>query len=143
MSKKYWTAIFTQSTWEEFLKHGGDTMGYNYTKVNAVAKINKGDYLICYLSKLSKFVAILEVESELFFDESKIWEDAIFPNRLKVKILNKLEINKAIPVISLKDKLKLFKKFKDARKWGIFFITAPKELDKEDGEIIIETIKRQ
>jgi predicted RNA-binding protein len=142
MTKKYWTAIFNESTWEQFLKHGGNTMGFPYTKVTAVSKISKGDYLICYLTKLSKFVAILEVKSDLFFDESQIWQSGIFPNRLKVKIINKLELDKAIPAFELKDKLILFKNFKDIRKWGAFFITAPKELVKEDAEVIIGLIKQ-
>ena len=50
---------------------GGKTIGFNSNKLAAASKINKGDRLICYVTKISKFVGILEVEGGLLIQMKK------------------------------------------------------------------------
>ena len=47
----------------------------------AKEEIHPGDYLICYLTGLSRFIGVLEVKSEAYEDDTPIWEDAVFPIR--------------------------------------------------------------
>lgn len=141
MSKKYWLSLFTGTTWEEFLKHDAKTMGFKETKKNSVSKISKGDYLICYVSGVSRITGILEVTSEHYFDESKIWEMATFPERVDVKLIHKLEPKTSIPILDLKDELSLFKNLKNPKLWAGFFLSAPRQFDDKDGEIIFKAVK--
>ena len=70
-----------------------------------VQKIKPGDYLLCYLTGVSRFIGILEVTSEAFKDSTPIWKDEAFPCRLGVKVVSKLKPETAVPVQQLRDVL--------------------------------------
>jgi hypothetical protein len=46
-----------------------------------------GDYLLCYLTRLSRRVGLLEIAAEPFFDEEPIGSSQVFPSRVSVKVL--------------------------------------------------------
>ena len=140
MSRQYWLDLFSGKTWEEFLKNGATISGFRERRRKIAGKIEPGDYLICYVTGISRFIAILEVKSRTFIDNSKIWEDDAFPVRFKVSLLYKLEPETAIPVLSLKDKLTLFKNLKYPKAWGAFFRGSPIKFNPVDGEIITNSI---
>ncbi|MCB9249292.1 MAG: EVE domain-containing protein [Ignavibacteriales bacterium] len=78
-----------------FLESGGNTSGFRESRWSTVQKNQKGDFLICYLTGVSRFIGILEVISEPFQDNSLIWKDEDFPARLKVKPIITLKPNTA------------------------------------------------
>jgi predicted RNA-binding protein len=98
MERNYWLDLFTPTTWEEFLKAGGNISGFRESRWTTVQKIKAGDYLICYLTGISRFIGILEVIDKPFKDNSIIWKDEEFPCRLKVKTIVALTPNTAVPV---------------------------------------------
>ena len=59
----YWLDLFTGVTWKEFLGAGGDVSGFRESRWSAVQKIKPGDYLLCYLTGVSRFIAVLEAAS--------------------------------------------------------------------------------
>lgn len=141
MARKFWLDLFTGKTWEEFLQRGGDVSGFRERRRKTVEQIHPGDYLICYLTGLSRFVGVLEVKSEYFIDRTPIWEDAQFPYRLKVKIVHKLNAETAVPIFDLKDRLTLFHGLK-SRAWSGFFRGSPALFDPNDAEIIVGAIRQ-
>ena len=44
-----------------------------------------GDYLLCYLTGISRWIGVLEVVSEPFKDTTPIWKDEAFPARVRVR----------------------------------------------------------
>ena len=78
-------------------------------------KINAGDYLICYLTGLSRLIGILEVKSRCYFDRTPIWADEAFPCRFKVRAIYALDAKTAVPIQELKDKLSMFRNMKSKR----------------------------
>ena len=46
-----------------------------------VQKMKPGDYLLCYLTRVSRWVGLLEVVGEPFFDEEPIWSSEAYPSR--------------------------------------------------------------
>ncbi len=141
MSRDYWLDLFTGKTWEEFLEHGADITGFRERRKNISQKILPGDYFLCYLTGISRFVGVLEVKSRSFYaDGPKIWEGESFPVRFKVNLLHKLDAKTAVPVLELKGKLTLFEGIKDNR-WSGFFRGSPAKFDPRDGEVIVEAIK--
>ena len=78
-TRNYWLDLFTGATWDEFKKAGGDISGFRESRWKSVQRIAPGDYLICYLTGVSRFIGILEVKSKPFKDNSPIWEDEDFP----------------------------------------------------------------
>jgi hypothetical protein len=60
MSKRsYWLDLFTGTTWDEFKAAGAKVSGFREYRWSTVQKIKLGDYLICYLTGISRFIGIL------------------------------------------------------------------------------------
>lgn len=94
--RSYWLDLFTWRTWEEFLQAGSNVSGFRERKRGTVQQINPGDYLLCYLTGVSRFIGLLEVMSSHFKDDTPIWKDEDFPHRLKVKLIAKLTPETAV-----------------------------------------------
>ncbi|MFC1910494.1 hypothetical protein ACFLXC_04320 [Chloroflexota bacterium] len=84
---------------------------------------------------------MLEVLSESYVDETRIWQDQLFPIRFKVKVVYALNAKTAIPVHNLKDKLSIFRDVRTPRAWTGFFRGSPVQFNPKDAEVIIEAIK--
>lgn len=142
--RNYWLDLFTPQTWDEFLKAGSSVSGFRESKWNVVQKIQTGDYLLCYLTGISRWVGVLEVTSKKSFkDNSPIWKDDYFPCRLKVKLVAQLTPETAVPVQDMKDVLSAFKSAKSesySRAWTGKFRGSPAKWSKSDGEAVIAAI---
>src|SRR5215216_3692175 len=104
-SRTYWLDLFSPATWQEFLDAGGDVSGFRRNRWAAVRQIKPGDYLLCYLTQVSRFIGVLEVTSEPYRDDSKsIWKDEDFPCRVNVRIVSKLSVETAIPIVDMKER---------------------------------------
>jgi hypothetical protein len=51
------------------LKAGANVSGFRESKWTTVQKIKPGDYLLCYMIGISRFIAVLEVTSPAFKSE--------------------------------------------------------------------------
>lgn len=141
MSKRsYWLDLFTGATWNEFKDAGGKLSGFRKSRWNTVQKIKPGDYLLCYLTGVSRFIGILEVVSEPFQDDSPIWSDEEFPCRLKVKIIVELTPEIAIPVHELRDSLSFFQDLKSPHAWTGNFRASPAKWKTSDGETVVKAL---
>ena len=115
-------------------------MGFPETRRNTIKRIKPGDYLLGYMTGVSKWMAVLEVTSESYFDDkTKIWKQASFPCRVNVNVINHLDAETGIHPLSLSKKMRLFNNLKSPN-WGLLFRTAPRELHREDGELLIKAI---
>ena len=104
----YWLDLFTGTTWQKFLDAGAKVSGFRDRRWKTVQAIKPGDFLLCYLTGVSRFIGLLEVVSEPFRDESKVWKDESFPCRLRVKPSLTLTPETAVPVQGLRDQLSIF-----------------------------------
>ena len=68
----YWLNLFSGKTWEEFLENGGGVSGFPLSMKNGSKKVNTGDRMICYVTKISRFIGVLEVLSESYEDHDQI-----------------------------------------------------------------------
>jgi len=96
----YYTNLFSPETYEVFTKSGQGISGFRVRQENAASRIKVGDKLICYMTKLGRWVGILEVESKSFHDNTPIFypsEDP-FIIRFKVKPIAWLPKEKALPI---------------------------------------------
>ena len=138
MSTRYWLDLFTGQTWHEFLKNGATVSGFRENRKRMAAKIRPGDYLICYLTGISRFIGLLEVKSEWYPDTKPIWTSEIFPIRFKVELALRLEPKTAVPVLNLRDRLSIFRNTKPGQQWSGFFRGSPAEFKPDDAKIIID-----
>ena len=72
MARTFWIDLFTIGTWKEFLDHGGAVPGFSEKRRATVQRMKPGDHLLCYLTRVSRWVGVLEVTGEPFFDEAPI-----------------------------------------------------------------------
>lgn len=142
MTRKYWLDLFTGETWEEFLANGANVSGFRKNREKTATKVQPGDYFICYLTGISRFVGVLEIQSNWYRDETPIWKRETFPIRFKVKIIMQLEPKTAVPVLALRDRLSIFNNIKPGQQWSGFFRGSPAQFKPGDGEIIVEAIRQ-
>jgi len=136
----YWLDLFTGVTWEEFIAAGGNTSGFRESRWSAVQKIKPGDYLLCYLTGVSRFIGVLEATSTAFRDTSLIWKDEDFPCRIKVKPVVMLSPSTAVPVVDLRDRLSMFREMKSPIAWTGHFRGSPAKWKPSDGDAVLESL---
>ncbi len=136
----YWLDLFTAKSWQEFLDAGANTSGFSAHRWTTVQKMKVGDYMLCYLTGISRFVGILEVTAPAFQDESPIWSDATFPSRLHVKVVHALEPETAVPVLDLRDELTVFHNLANPNYWSGAFRGSPALWKAEDGRVVAEAV---
>jgi predicted RNA-binding protein len=108
-TRNYWLNLFTPQTWDEFQKAGASVSGFRESRWSFVQKIEKGDYFLCYVTGVSRWVGLLEITSKAFKDEKRIYKDEVFPCRLKVKPVVMLAPEIGVPVKDMRDQLSAFK----------------------------------
>jgi predicted RNA-binding protein len=74
-TRTYWLDLFSPTTWQEFLEAGGTVSGFRESRWATVQQIKPGDYLLCYLTQISRFIGVLEVTSDPYKDNTRsIWK---------------------------------------------------------------------
>ena len=136
----YWLDIFTPKSWEEFKKAGATISGFPERRWKGIQKINAGDILVCYMAGQSRWFAALEVMSKAFRDNAPIWTDDVYPSRLKVKPL--VTVEPPSKGISAKDTLSKLKLFSGLKNIGLALRTAPRIIDKQDGDLLMSELRR-
>lgn len=134
--RRYWVQVFTPETWQRFLDVGAKVTGFRDTRWNHIQNLKPGDYLLCYLSRISKWVGILEVESEPYLDTTRIWDEELFPCRADVKLLTALSLDRAIPIQQMKGQLSIFQ----AKNWSLYLISSPSRWSVSDGKAVMKAI---
>ncbi len=139
--RSYWLDLFTGVTWQEFLDAGAEISGFRQTRWKSVQKIRVGDYLLCYLTGVSRFIGVLEVVSAPFKSlEPQIWKDEHFPCRVRVKTLIALFPENAVPVLELRDRLSIFRNMKNPLAWSGPFRGSLSRWKVADGEAVVEAL---
>jgi hypothetical protein len=137
----YWMVQFTGKTWDDFQKAGSKATGFRERKWAWTEPIKPRDVLLCYLLGAKRWVGLLEVTSERYRDQTKIFEDEVFPVRVAVKPRAILTPERGVPIELLAGKLSFFPANGTSRHWSGFIRNSPSRYLKEDGEAISAAIK--
>jgi hypothetical protein len=140
-SRNFWLDLFTGTTWKEFLDAGAKVSGFRESRWTTLQKIRKGDYLLCYLTGVSRFIGVLEVESEPYKDTSVIWKDQPFPCRVRVRPVITLTPEIAVPVYDLRDRLSCFLEASSPVAWTGHFRGSPTKWKPSDGEAVVAALQ--
>lgn len=140
--KNYWLDLFTPTTRQQFNDAGASVSGFRESCWKILQKVKKGDYFLCYLTGISRWVGVLEVVSEPFKDTTQIWEDEDFPCRVKVRVIAALTPKTGIPVMELRDRLTVFQNLKadSPLAWTGHFRGSPAKWKPADGEEVVRSI---
>ncbi|WP_162909223.1 hypothetical protein [Aggregatilinea lenta] len=96
----YRVNLFSPETYEAFSNSDRDVSGFRPRQQKTASQVLPGDKLVCYMTKLSRWIGILEVIDGPYHDDTPIFypENDPFTVRFKVKSLVWLEKEFAIPI---------------------------------------------
>jgi hypothetical protein len=144
----YYLDLFSPETYEAFSRSDRSVSGFRKRQRNAAARIRPGDKLVCYMTKLSRWVGMLEVGEGPFEDGSPIFypESDPFVIRFKVRPSIWLPSEKAIPIYdeSIWNRLSFTRgQVRGTSTWTGKIRSSLVELDPSDGAILEEALKAQ
>jgi predicted RNA-binding protein len=96
----YYLDLFSPETHAKFTESDQTVSGFRIRQRNTAAKIKPGDILVCYMTRLSRWVGLLRVDSAYFEDSKPIFTSDADPFvvRFKVKPMVWLPPEKGIPI---------------------------------------------
>jgi len=141
MARSYWIDLFTVETWKEFQDHGSDVSGFSEKRWVTVQRIKPGDYLLCYLTRVSRWVGVLEVTGKPFFDEEPIWSSSVYPSRVPVRAVLQLSPEHGVPVLNMREELTIFRGLDNPNQWQGPFRGSPNRWKAADGEAIVRALQ--
>jgi len=142
--KNYWLCLFTGTSWNQFLGSKTPEVGFNEKQLKQAQKIKKGDYLIAYITKVSRFVAILEVTKEASVSHEQKWTEGLFPVRVGAKVIKQLPLPSAIPMAAFLGKLSFLQtaEMPVSGVWSAHVRSSPRRWKNEDGLEVSRFIDR-
>lgn len=141
MAAVYWLDVFTTETWLEFRQHGAAISGFPEGRQATVQRMRPGDLLLCYLTRYSRWVGLLKVNGQPYWDESPIWSKATYPSRVPVHPVVLLEPEQGIPVLTMRNELSVFQGLKNPNKWSGPFRHSPSQWTQKDGVVVAQAIQ--
>lgn len=96
----YYLDLFSPETYEAFGRSDRSISGFRMRQRNVARRIKPGDKFVCYMTRLSRWMGMLEVLEGPFDDDRPIFypENDPFVVRFRVRPLVWLPVDKAIPI---------------------------------------------
>jgi hypothetical protein len=116
--------------------------GFRETRCKTVFRMREGDYLLAYLTGISRWIGVLEVTGTAFKSDEPIWKDEAFPCRVPVRVVDALRPETAVPVLDLRDRLSVFQGLKNPNLWSGAFRGSPLRWSEADGKAVVEAIEQ-
>ena len=69
----YYIQVFSPKTYEAFIQSDKSSTGFRPSRQKSANNVRVGDKLVCYMTKLSRWVGVLEVKSNFFFEDSAVF----------------------------------------------------------------------
>lgn len=146
----YYIDLFSPETAMAFEKSNKDISGFRISRKTYIENQNvgPGDKFICYVTRVQRFIGVLELKSRYFVDQTPIFvgENDPFVLRFKVEPLIWLPLSKAIPIHEdfIWDNLSFTKNLnKDSNRWTYMVFSSPKLWPKDDCQLLEKILIEQ
>lgn len=144
----YFLNLFTPETWRAFRDAGERVTGGRPGRRRLLAEnIGPGDVFLCYLTRLSRWCGVLQVDSSPYDDDTCIHPDLDpFTVRFAVSPLVTLDPEMSIPIYEdiVWNKLSITRQYeKGHRQWTGFFRTTWNKFDDADGVVLRDLLMAQ
>jgi hypothetical protein len=144
----YFIDLFSPETYEAFKHSSRDISGFRSRHKRMAERIASGDILICYMTRLSRWVGALEVIDGPFIDSTPIFlpENDPFVVRFRVRPVVWLDVDKAIPIRTEKiwNGLSFTKELEEGSiAWTGKVRGSLVRLDDEDGKLLFDLLWKQ
>ncbi len=144
----YYISLFSPDTYDAFTHSDRSVSGFRERKKRTAEALQPGDKLICYVTKLSRWVGVLEVTSGHFIEDTPRFTPAADPYIVRVRVNTKvwLPLEKAVPMGDgiLWNNLSFTKNLppKSVR-WTGMVRSSLKKLTNQDGEYLEKVLMAQ
>ena len=145
---KYHLDLFTPETWQVFRNAGAAVTGFNerYRRL-AEERVSPGDLFLCYLTRLSRWCGVLEVESGPYFDDTPMWGNPdLYTIRFKVKPIVILDLEHAVPIKEQRvwQSLTITRNLEPGHShWSGYFRSPLNTLEDDDGHFLEKLLMGQ
>ena len=144
VSMKYVTNLFTPATYDAFSQSDRTVSGFRESQRTMAENVSKGDVLICYMTKTSRWIGYMEIIDGPFIDKSPLFmpEDDPFVVRFHVDTKVWLPRDHTIPV----QEHSLWKKLSFTKDEGYWLGPLRRSLQafsEEDAILIIDALDKQ
>lgn len=144
----YYLDIFSPETYEAFSKSDRQITGFRLRQEKLAQKLKVGDKLICYITKLSRWIGVLEITSLCFQDDTpRFYEEGDpFVIRFNVRPAIWLDIKKGIPIKedAIWNVLSFTKDHpKSGSQWTGKFRASLNKIETPDGEYLEKVLAQQ
>ena len=144
----YYIDIFSPDTYQAFSNSDKSISGFREKQKGVSGLIRPGDFLVCYVTKLSRWVGVLEITSNYFISEEPIFTEISDPYiiRFNVKPVIWLSLDQSIPVdndISWNN-LSFTKNLpKKSLSWTGMVRSSLRKLEQHDGDYLLSMLQQQ
>ena len=96
----YYLDLFSPETYKAFSRSDRSVTGFRIRQRNGAQRVKPGDKLVCYMTRLSRWIGLLEVLDGPFIDDTPIFypEADPFVVRFRVRELVWLPLEKGVPI---------------------------------------------
>ncbi len=132
--RNFWLTLFSGPDWEAFNTAGARQLELGGSAAERAAEVRCGDYLLCCLMGVSRFIGVLRVTSDAPVPKGggTCW--------LLVKPLILLTPETALPAYELRDRLSCFHDSRHPHAWMTSFTTNLARLVAADGEHVVSAL---
>lgn len=144
----YYINLFSPETYQAFTNSDRSVSGFRERQKGVASGLRPGDKFICYVTKLSRWVGVLEINNSYFIDDKPIFcpKSDPFIIRLNVKCNVWLPLEKSIPVdddISWNN-LSFTKNLpKKSLSWTAMVRSSLRKLEDSDGNYLEHLLQNQ
>ncbi|MCY3880593.1 MAG: hypothetical protein OXG61_00550 [Chloroflexi bacterium] len=146
----YYVDVFSPETYERFLASDRTVAGFDGSSrtSNAAQRVRIGDKFLCYITKVQRWGAVLEVVGDYFRDDVPIFSDRDDPytNRFPVRPALVLRVEEALPIQDAEvwGKLSFIREHeRGSSTWTAKIRNSLNPLDDSDGQLLEGLLHRR
>jgi hypothetical protein len=96
----FYTNLFSPDTFETFGRSARNVSGFSKHQLSWARRVRRGDRFICYMTKLSRWIGVLEILGECYTDEAPLFypDNDPYVVRFEVRPIVWLPKEKAVPI---------------------------------------------
>jgi len=144
----YYLVLFSPETYDVFTKSNRKVCGFRLAQEVSARQVNVGDKFVCYMTKFSRWVGILEANSQAYKNRSPLFyvSNDPFLIRFQVKPIVWLEKDYTIPIYEERiwDKLSFTRgRKKHSYTWTGKIRCSLRKMEDSDGKFLERSMIKQ
>jgi hypothetical protein len=145
----FYIDLFSPDTYEAFTSSDQTISGFRERQKGVASSIKQGDIFLCYVTKLSRWVGCLEVQSDSFMDDTPVFyqENDPFVIRFRVQPLIWLPLEQSIPMYASQswDHLSFTRGTNPSTNhaWTAMVRGSLRKLEDQDGDYLVNLLRKQ